>query len=86
VFADCGTLSAPVNGQISTGVTTYGATRTFTCTIGYVLTGASSVTCLATGKWDGSKPNCDKKGTVNFCQTLSGDIFFILYYVQFKLT
>ena len=56
---DCGTLTNPVNGQVShTGRTTFGQTATYSCDTGYILVGDSNRTCQATGVWSGSEPIC----------------------------
>ena len=33
----------------------------FTCEKGYVLVGASHVTCLSTGQWSNEWPSCERK-------------------------
>ena len=46
---DCGTLTNPVNGQVShPGGTTFGQTATYSCNTGYNLVGDSTRTCQAT--------------------------------------
>ena len=54
---DCGTLSDPVNGQVSFSSTTYNSVATYTCSIG-ILQGDSSRICQADGSWSGSEPFC----------------------------
>ena len=54
---DCGTLSNPLNGQVShTAGTTFGETATYSCNTGYNLVGDNTRTCQATGEWSGSEP------------------------------
>ena len=57
---NCGALGRPTNGIVSTpGGTTLGATATYSCDSGYVLTsGSSSRTCSASGSWSGSAAVC----------------------------
>ena len=62
---DCGTLTNPVNGQVShTAGTTFGQTATYTCARGYNLVGGTTRTCQATGVWVGSAPTCQSRLTV----------------------
>ena len=57
---DCGSLSAPANGQVDlTSGTTFGQTATYSCNTGYNLVGDSTRTCQATGVWSGSAPTCE---------------------------
>ena len=56
---DCGTLPAPGNGNVSTvGGTRFGATASYSCRVGYALTGVATRTCQASGSWSGSAPVC----------------------------
>ena len=55
---DCGTLTNPVNGQVSTTGTTFGQTATYSCNTGYNLMGDDTRTCQATGQWSGNAPTC----------------------------
>ena len=55
---DCGNLTNPTNGQVSTGRTTFGQTATYSCDPGYNLMGSTQHTCQATGVWSGSVPTC----------------------------
>ena len=56
---DCGTLTNPVNGQVShTDGTTFRQTTTYSCDTGYILVGDNTRTCQATGVWSGSTPSC----------------------------
>ena len=54
----CGTLTDPVNGQVNTTTGTFGQTASYSCNIGYNLTGDSTRTCQADGNWSGSVPTC----------------------------
>lgn len=55
---DCGPLTAPTNGSVSTPTTTYGSTATYSCDAGYALTGTSTRTCQATTAWSDTAPTC----------------------------
>ena len=58
---DCGTLSNPVNGQVShTTGTTFGQAATYSCSTGYNLVGDSTRMCQAIGVWSGSAPICQR--------------------------
>ena len=54
---DCGPLSNPAFGQVSTTGTTFGQTATYSCNVGY-LAGNRTRTCQATGTWSGRAPVC----------------------------
>ena len=59
VDCTCGTLSDPVNGQVShPSGTTFGQTATYTCDEGYILMGDITRMCQATRMWSGSEPSC----------------------------
>ena len=55
---NCGNLTNPANGQVSTTGTTFGQTVTYSCNTGYNLMGDSTRTCQADGMWSGSAPTC----------------------------
>lgn len=57
-LVDCGTLSPPANGTVSAPTTTYGATASYACDFGYVLSGSSTRSCQSSGTWSGSAPAC----------------------------
>ena len=48
------------NAQAQYSSTNFGAIVTYICNPGYTLSGASTRTCRANGKWDGVGPNCSK--------------------------
>ena len=58
---DCGSLSL-TNGdvQLSSG-TTLGSTASYTCNVGYELSGSDRRTCRADGAWSGSTPSCSRE-------------------------
>ena len=59
VVVDCGSLTAPANGQVDlTSGTTFGLNATYSCNTGYNLVGVSTRTCEATGVWPNSAPTC----------------------------
>ena len=59
---DCGPLTDPANGQVDTSSgTTFWSTATYTCAIGYTLSGSQSRTCGADGNWTSSEPSCNGK-------------------------
>ena len=55
---DCGNLTNPTTGQVSTAGTTFGQTATYSCDAGYNLMGSTQRTCQVTGVWSGSAPTC----------------------------
>ncbi|XP_064386933.1 E-selectin-like isoform X2 [Halichondria panicea] len=60
-IVDCGPLEPPENGQPKNTElrTTYTSVAVFCCDEGYVLNGAASRTCTASGDWSASAPSCD---------------------------
>ena len=52
VVIDCGSLDDPDNGMISYIDTTFGSMVTYSCNIGYNLTGNSNRLCTVEG-WSG---------------------------------
>ena len=48
----------PINGQYNLSSTTYSSVVTYTCDDGYTLQGSNSRTCLDSGLWSGSVPQC----------------------------
>jgi CUB/sushi domain-containing protein len=54
----CGALAAPTNGTVSAPTTTVGATATYSCNSGFVLSGAATRTCRSDDTWSGSAPTC----------------------------
>ncbi|CAH1244450.1 FCGBP [Branchiostoma lanceolatum] len=53
----CPDLSAPHNGMM-TGCNSFNHTVQFVCTEGYMLSGASNITCQADGSWSDDVPKC----------------------------
>jgi CUB/sushi domain-containing protein len=63
-IVNCGNLSNPTNGTVSTGGgTTYNQTASYTCNIGYYRNGSATRTCQASGSWSGSAPSCNDGNT-----------------------
>ncbi|KAH3716251.1 hypothetical protein DPMN_058970 [Dreissena polymorpha] len=57
--SDCGTLSAPKNGEVDLSQgTKYGAKASFACQTGYTLVGLPSPTCTSAGTWSSAAPVC----------------------------
>ena len=57
---DCGPLNNPNNGQVNVSPeTTIGSIATYTCDIGYTLSGSQSRTCGVDGNWTSSEPFCE---------------------------
>ena len=62
LVAECGTLSDPTNGNVSTSSgTNEGATATYSCDTGYNFNGSMTRTCGDDGNWTLSEPTCDRK-------------------------
>ena len=56
---DCGILTSPLNGLVSVNQTSFNAMVLYGCRYGYQLLGNSSRTCLASGEWSNSEPQCE---------------------------
>ena len=64
-IVDCGALGNPFGGTAdSSAGTTYGSVATFTCDLGYTMTGTATSTCQADESWDNLDPGCQINGTV----------------------
>ena len=73
-IVDCGTLSDPANGNVTTHPGhTFESTATYNCNDGYELDGQSTRTCLSTCHWSGSKPTCKLVGKFFTVDLLYGD-------------
>ena len=61
---DCGSLTNPGNGSVSTTAgTTFGETATYSCNTGYNLVGDNTRMCQTSGatvEWSGSAPTCER--------------------------
>ncbi|CAH1227505.1 CUZD1 [Branchiostoma lanceolatum] len=58
----CPSLAAPTNGDVNSSNVYLGVAQ-FTCDVGYVMSGSSTVTCQANGTWSGQSPTCNFNGT-----------------------
>ena len=58
LVVDCGEPDTPSNGGVSDAITTEGSTVVYSCDSGFVLCGDENRTCLSTGMWSGSVPDC----------------------------
>ncbi|KAH3889331.1 hypothetical protein DPMN_013385 [Dreissena polymorpha] len=74
---NCGALTSPTNGAVSTTGTLQTSVATYTCSAGFMLTGVSNRTCVLGSGWSGVAPTCvagkvgDSCATVtNLCQNL----------------
>ncbi|XP_060580368.1 sushi, von Willebrand factor type A, EGF and pentraxin domain-containing protein 1-like [Ruditapes philippinarum] len=67
IFVDCGSLSAPMFGDVLVDQTSFGHTATYICKQGYIIFGTIERTCSSDGTWSGTKPVC----TVSDCGTLA---------------
>ena len=69
LIINCSDPGNPINSiQINGGNFSYNSTVSYSCELGYNLTGADTLTCLATGSWDAPVPlchpvNCGNPGT-----------------------
>ena len=60
VAIDCGTLRAPLNGQLNITSSTFGSVAVYSCMPPYMLSGNVTRTCQSSGEWSGSEPVCSK--------------------------
>ena len=60
---DCEPLPDPSNGIVTTDRTTLGGTATYTCVLGYIISGTEQRTCTTSGRWSDSSPTCQSKKT-----------------------
>ena len=66
---DCGSLTDPDNGQVSTTTTTYTSTADYTCDTGYSLVGMNQRNCTAAGTWTDGEPTCNSEDhKYSFCK------------------
>ncbi len=75
---DCGALSAPANGSVTTPTTTYTSVATYACHSGYNLTGTSLRACQSTGLWSDAAPTCTPVdcGSVGLVAPRHGSVSF----------
>ena len=84
IVADCGSLSNPINGSVvqSSVVSVLGDVHqptitSFSCNVGYELSGSSETVCLANGSWSSSQPTCKCEWLVVFIIMVTGAIVII---------
>ena len=64
----CEAAPVPVNGRVTfdnpSQPTTYNSSVTYTCEVGFELSGTAQRRCTATGEWSGSIPSCTGKSSI----------------------
>ncbi|MCB9603534.1 MAG: hypothetical protein H6724_07490 [Sandaracinus sp.] len=55
---DCGTLTAPANGNVGAASTTFGSLAVYSCNDGFTLVGSNMRECQSNGTWSGTSPTC----------------------------
>ena len=58
---DCGSLTNPMNGNVSLINNTFGSTAIYSCDTGYDLIGRMTSTCGADGNWSSTNTTCQSK-------------------------
>lgn len=58
---DCGSLTAPDDGEVTFTGTGFGAIARYRCNQGFVVVGVASRTCKSDGTWSGSAPTCSRE-------------------------
>ncbi len=59
---NCGDLTDPINGAVSTSSgTTFNQVATYSCIPGYMISGATTRTCQASGSWSLTPPTCQRE-------------------------
>ncbi|XP_052279424.1 CUB and sushi domain-containing protein 3-like isoform X1 [Dreissena polymorpha] len=58
ILIDCGHLTVPVHGNISSNESVLGTTVTISCAGGYILNGSSTSRCETTGRWSSTCHMC----------------------------
>ena len=62
IAVDCGPLSDPDNGAVTTDPdTTLNSVATYRCRRGFKLAGEKKRTCETSGEWSGEVPTCESK-------------------------
>ncbi|KAL4230224.1 Sushi [Mactra antiquata] len=54
----CNTLAMPSGGNVKLTTDGISTTASFTCSVGYTLSGNTLLTCMSDGTWDLSSPSC----------------------------
>ncbi|XP_052240048.1 fibropellin-1-like [Dreissena polymorpha] len=68
---DCGTLTNPTNGAVSTTGTLQTSVATYTCSAGFRLTGVSTRTCVLGSGWSDVAPTCVSGKVGDSCATVT---------------
>ena len=72
---DCGSPSAPSNGDVDTSSgTDYNEVATFSCDTGYTMSGSSTTTCQADQTWNNATPDCDVVNCGSPAAPSNGDV------------
>ncbi len=59
---NCSSLDAPTNGAVDTSSgTTFNQVATYSCIPGYMISGATTRTCQASGSWSPAPPTCPRE-------------------------
>lgn len=62
IAVDCGPLSDPINGHVTTpNGTTLGFQANYNCNEGFFISGSPIRSCEASGAWSGPEPTCMSK-------------------------
>ncbi|XP_052804614.1 sushi, von Willebrand factor type A, EGF and pentraxin domain-containing protein 1-like [Mya arenaria] len=73
---DCGTLTAPANGEVfAPGGTIYGRIANYNCDPGFSIIGAISVTCEKDGAWSSDPPVCRDTRCGSLVSPGNGSVF-----------
>ncbi|HEX4462607.1 MAG TPA: FG-GAP-like repeat-containing protein, partial [Polyangia bacterium] len=68
------TLGAPANGAVDRTTGATGDLATYTCSVGYTLTGAATTTCQPDHTWSDSPPTCDAQACVPLAAPANGSV------------
>ena len=71
IVVECGGLEDPANGTVEVPATTYQSVASYSCDTGYNLTGEGMQTCLSSGEWSLTTPNCSG---IAYIHSVSGDV------------
>lgn len=74
---NCPNLTSPDDGSVSQTGSVPGSVAAYSCSDGFTLVGAETVTCLENGFWSNAPPKCRCKGTVKQI-TVRQHFFFVV--------
>ena len=81
---DCGELADPVNGGVTTDPSTrFQSVATYTCNVGYNLTGNETRNCQADAVWSREAPTCQSTEIDTHKHTHKNRIGIVLTYSKF---